>query len=87
MKALKTVQTFSNIYSSEISPARRLSPTAWIYVGGKFVQTVNRQARGSEQGAPPGYSILMKGKTMRHTTEKKKSSKETEQIYPLVINK
>lgn len=72
MKALKTVQTFSNIYSPEISLAQRLSPIACIIVAGKSVQTVNRQARGSERGASPGQSILVKGKTMRDITPQKK---------------
>lgn len=87
MKALKTLQTFSNIYKPEISFAQCLFTNSMNKCGWKFVQTVNRQARGSELGAPPRYSILMKDKTMRGTTKKKKSSKETEQTSPLVINK
>lgn len=50
MKALKTVQTFSNIYSPEISLTNSSSPIACINVAGKSVQTVNR-SEGSERGA------------------------------------
>ena len=71
MKALKTVQTFSNIYSPEISFAQCLAPAACINVAGKFVQAVNKQAKGSERWASPGQSILVKGKMTRHITQKK----------------